>query len=152
MTLQSQAIVDAVVSHALASGLFERVNAYEPKSPPGSGLTAAVWAESMIPSPKNSGLAATTLVVTLKVQLYLPLGDPQAAIDPAMMNAVDVLCAAYSGDFTLGGLVREVDLLGHTGGTGLSARAGHVSISQRNLRVYEINLPVVIDNLWTQAP
>ena len=151
MTLDATGIVNAVMSHAMASGLFSRVNGFEPKSHPGSGLTAAVWADTIGPIPAASGLAATSGRVVLKMRLYTNMiQEPQDAIDPEMLKAVDVLMTAYSGDFTLGGLVRNVDLLGATGGGGLMAQAGYINVSGQMMRVYDITLPIVANDLWTQ--
>ena len=150
MSLDASAIVDAVASHAMASGLFDRVNLHEPKNAPGGGLTAAVWADTMGPIPAASGLASTSGRVVLKVRTYTNMmSEPQDAIDPAMLRAVDILLTAYSGDFTLGGLVRNIDLLG-AHGTGLSAQAGYINVSGQMMRVYDITLPIVANALWTQ--
>jgi hypothetical protein len=146
------AILNAAQSHALASGLFEAVNGHEPKSAPQNGLTAALWADAIGPDPTASGLAATSGLVVLKVRLYTSmLSEPQDAIDPAMLGAVDVLMTAYSGDFELGGLVRNVDLLGATG-TSLSARAGYLNQDGKLFRVMDITLPLIVNDLWGQAP
>ena len=151
MSLAASSILDGVLSHALASGLFARVNGHEPKSAPGSGLTAAVWVQTIKPYPGGSGLAATSGVVTLTVRLYSPmLAEPADAIDPEIMDAVDVLFTAYSGDFDLGGTVRNVDLEGATG-PGLSAQAGYLNQDGKLMRIMDITLPVIVSDLWTQV-
>lgn len=145
-------ILDGLVSHALASGLFERVNAHEPKSAPGNGLTAAVWADEIGPDPGSSGLAATSGVVTFLVRLYTSmLSEPQDAIDPLMLSAVDTLMTAYSGDFELSGAARCVDLLGQTGKT-LSAKAGYLNQDSKVYRVMTITVPVIVSDVWDQSP
>lgn len=147
-----QAILDAVVSHAAASGQFERVNGHEPKSAPGNGLTAAVWVQSVGPVPNGSGLQRTSAVVVFNVRVYAPmLMEPQDAIDPALVGAVDALMSAYSGDFELGGNVRCVDLLGMAG-IPLSAQAGYLEQDKRIYRVMTITLPVIVDDAWEQVP
>ena len=116
MALDTKPIIDAVVSHALTSGHFERVNAHEPTSAPGTGLSAAVWVDATEPARGTSGLRATTARLTLNVRLYTSmLAEPADAIDPRLMAAHDALMTAYSADFTLGDLVRCVDLLGQSG-------------------------------------
>lgn len=152
MALAATAILAAVQSHALASGLFERVNQHEPKDPPGNGLTAAVWVDTVGPVAAGSGLQSTTGLVTVNVRLYLNMiSEPQDAIDPVMVGAVDTLLAAYSGDFELGGQVRNIDLLGAYG-PGLSARAGYLPWDGKTYRVYTITLPMIVNDMWTQAP
>ncbi len=152
MTLDPQAILDRVTSHAQASGHFERVNGHEPKSAPGNGLTAAVWVEYIGPAPRQSGLAVTAGLLRLTVRLFSNmLAEPQDGIDPALLAATSDLMGLFSGDFDLGGTVRNVDLLGQTGAP-LSAQAGYIDVDKRLYRVYTITLPLVVNDVWTQAP
>jgi hypothetical protein len=145
-------ILAALESHALASGRFEKVNTHEPKSSPGNGLTSAIWVQQIRPVPASSGLAATTGAVTFTQRLYTNmLAEPQDAIDPEMVAAVDVMLRAYSGDFTLGALIRNVDLLG-AAGTPLGAIAGYVTIDRTLHRVMDITIPCIVNDLWEQAP
>lgn len=145
-------ILDGIVSHALTLGLFERVNQHEPKSAPGNGLTAAVWAETIGPDPSSSGLASTSGVVTFLVRVYTSmLAEPLDAIDPLMLGAVDELMTAYSGDFTLNGAARCVDILGQAG-PALSAKAGYLNQDNKIYRVMTISLPVIVNDVWSQNP
>lgn len=144
------AILDGAVSHAMALGLFERVNMHEPKNAPGNGLSAALWVQSIGPFPAGSGLQRTTARLVLNVRIYSNMiSEPQDAIDPNILAAVDTLLSAYSGDFELGGNVRQVDLLGQ-GGVPLSALAGYVTMSGTMYRIMEITLPLIINDAWTQ--
>jgi hypothetical protein len=79
------------------------------------------------------------------------LAEPQDAIDPAMLDAVDLLCGAYSAGFTLGGALRSIDLLG-TYGAPLSAKAGYLTQDSKLYRVMTITLPCIVNDLWTQTP
>lgn len=147
--MDSQAIIDAIVSHAAALGRFERVNAHEPKSPPGSGLSCAVWVDRIAPV-ASSGLAATSALVVVNVRVYTNmLTEPADAIDPALMQAVDALLAALSSDLDLGGQVRCVDLIGQTG-TALSAQAGYLTQDSRLYRVMTVTVPLIVNDAWTQ--
>lgn len=151
MSLDLTTILNAVEAHALASGYFDAVNGHEPLSPPTSGVTCAVWTEMIGPARGGSGLNSTSARLALFVRLYTPLAQlPSDAIDPAMMTALDALMTAYSGDFELGGLVREVDLLGAYGDP-LSGRAGYLKTSGTDYRVFTITLPLVVNDLWSQA-
>lgn len=150
MSLDINAILAKVESHALASGYLERVNTHEPKNAPGTGLTAAVWVDRIGPVPAGSGLTATTGVLALMVRIYADmLQEPQDAIDPNVIAAVDHLLGAYSGDFELGGKVRNVDLLGQAG-TPMSAQAGYINIDHKLYRVMTITLPIIVNDLWSQ--
>lgn len=152
MSLDTTAILDAIVSHALTLGVFETVNAHEVVNAPGHGLHAEIWADSIAPVPAASGLHITSgrAVWTVRIRGNAD-SQPRDAIDPNMMDAVDALLAAYSSDFTLGGLVRNVDLLGQAG-TPLSARAGYLRQDGVVYRIYDITLPVVINDVWEQVP
>jgi hypothetical protein len=150
MALDIRTILAAVESHALASGYFTAVNGHEPKSPPTSGITAAVWVEQIGPARGGSGLDSTSARLALYVRLYSSLvQEPADAIDPDLMTALDALMAAYSGDFTLGGIVRNVDLLGQFGDP-LSARAGYIAEGGAEYRVMTIALPLIVNDLWDQ--
>ncbi|NUT23278.1 MAG: hypothetical protein HOV77_29260 [Hamadaea sp.] len=150
MALDIRTILDAVESHALASGYFAAVNGHEPKSPPVSGITCAVWVEQIGPARGGSGLNSTSSRLALFVRLYSSLmQQPADAIDPDLMTALDALMTAYSGDFTLDGLVRQVDLLG-TYGDPLGARAGYLAEAGGEYRVMTITLPLIVNDLWDQ--
>jgi len=150
--MESLAIIEAVASHAMASGWFDRVNQYEPKSAPGNGLVASVWVASVGPQVGASGLNRTSVRFTVNVRVYTSmLADPPDMIDPNIMEAVDALLAAYTGDFTLDGLVRNIDLLG-MGGPPLGAEAGYVEIEKRLFRIMTITVPMILNDQWIQEP
>jgi hypothetical protein len=149
-----QAIIDAVASHALATGTLERVNEHEPKSPPAtSGITAAVWVESFGPAKFGSGLSATNALLVLLIRFYTSmLSEPQDAIDPDMLRALHAVQAALHGDFTLDATILPgVDLLGAQG-TPMTARAGYIRQDDATYRTYTLPIPIVINDLWDQAP
>jgi hypothetical protein len=145
-------LTNALVSHAATLGVFERVNAHEPKNAPGAGISCAIWAQEIGPVPAGSGLASTTGRVGFNVRIYTSMvSEPQDAIDPDVLTAVDKLMTDYSASFTLGGLVRLVDLLGQAGQP-LSAQAGYLTIGDKMYRVMTILLPLIINDMWTQSP
>jgi hypothetical protein len=151
MALDTVAILDRVVSHALAAGYFERVNGHEPKTAPGHGLHAAVWVDSVKPASGQSGLIATTALFVVNVRIYQNMiAEPQDMIDPRVMAAVDALMTAYSGDFELGGTVRNIDLMGMAG-TPMAAQAGYIQQDGKVYRAVTITLPLVINDVWSQA-
>lgn len=152
MALSVAGITASVQSHAQKLGLFETVDLHEPKSKPASGLTCAIWADGIRPQPAASGLDQTTVLVVMTVRLYTPmLSQPYDAIDSDMMAALDALMAAYSGDFTLGGQIRDVDLLGESG-IALSAKAGYIEQDRTIYRIYDITVPLIVNDLWVQSP
>ena len=145
------AILDVPRSHAMASGVFESVEGHEPKNAPQNGITAATWVQRIIPLPGGSGLAATSGLLTLFFRIYQNfLSEPADGIDPALLTATDVMMTALSGDYQLGGTVRNIDLLGQFS-DGLSAQAGYLNQDSKLFRVMDITIPVVINDLWTQV-
>jgi hypothetical protein len=144
-------ILDAAISHASASGYFDAVNGHEPIHPsPSGGLTAGIWVDRVTPV-RSSGLDSVTALVVLNVRLYTSAQQlPLDAIDPAMVAAVDALCTAYAGDFTLGGLVRQVDIFGIHGQT-LDVRAGYLPQDGALQRVMTIWLPCIVNDLWEEV-
>jgi hypothetical protein len=150
--LDSTAIINAALSDLSQTGLFETVEGHEPRSAPGNGLTVAAWVEAIDPLGNESGLASTTALLLLTVRIHLnAVSEPLDAIDPAITQAVDAVMAAYNGDFTLGGLIKNVDIFG-TYGTRLAARAGYVTISNTTYRCMNIAVPCVVGDVWTQSP
>lgn len=149
MTLNAGATLDALVSHAMACGLFERVNQHEPKNAPGNGLSCAVWADTVRPS-VTSGLAATSVQVIYKLRIYTNmLSEPQDAIDPQVLNAVDVLMGELLGDYDLGGTVMCVDVRG-IAGVRMDAQAGYITQGGVQMRVMTITLPTLVNDVWTE--
>jgi hypothetical protein len=144
-------LVDAVASKASTLALFEDVNGNQPVNAPGNGLTCAVWVQDIVPAPDASGLSETTVNVIFNVRIYTPLLQaPYDEIDPNMIDAVFTLCAAYSADFTLDGLVMAIDLLGAYGPK-MGAAAGYLEQDGQKYRVMTITLPLLIEDLWEQS-
>lgn len=145
------AIFDSAVSHAMSSGYFDRVNMHEPKNAPGTGMTCAVWVQRIRPI-LASGLNNTSGQIALNVRLYLPmLVEPQDYIDPQMVKATSALMAAYSSDFTMDGLIKNIDLFG-AHGIALEALAGYTTIGQTKYRAMTISVPCNVNDLFAQNP
>lgn len=151
MSLDPRAIFNAASSHAQTLGIFDRVGTHEPKNAPGNGLTAAFWMGPITCVPGASGLDAVSARIELLVRIYNPmLQQPYDDIDPTVMDAISQLFGAYAGDFTLGGLVRDVDLFGQHG-TGLSSRPGYINQDGKIFRSVDITLPLIINDLWDEV-
>lgn len=148
--MNTQAIIDAMVSHALTLGRFDRVNLMEPASPPANGLTGAVWANSIGPAP-GSGLNSTSALLVFNFRLYKNMvTQPPDMIDVDMVTATDELFAAYSSDFTLGGNIRNIDLLRQSK-EALSAEAGYLRQGDTLMRAITITIPLIINDAWSQS-
>jgi hypothetical protein len=146
------AILDALVSHAASSGYFDRVNAHEPKNAPGGGVTCSVVIGQLLPGRAQSGLATTTMVFTPKIRVQARADrEPLDQLDTDLMTAAGVLFVAYCGDFTLDGLVRNVDIFG-ANGMPLSCQPGYLEQDKVLYRVAEMIVPLVINDVFDQAP
>lgn len=145
------AILDQVVSRACEVWDFSRVQAHEPKSAPGVGLTLATFVQQFQPIALASGLDATSARMELVVRLYRPfVSQPEDLIDPDLAKAATAICLAYSGDFDLGGQVRDVDLLGQFG-VGLGWRAGYQTIDRTVYRIVDITVPLILNDVFPQV-
>ena len=157
MSIDMQAVVRALVSHAQLTGQFDKVNSAEPKSPPANGMTCSIWAQSIGPLVNESGLSSTSAYLVMQVRVYRNMlsstPDEADRIDPDMLTAVDRLLASFSGEFTLAGLVEAIDLLG-IGGETLRAEAGYIQIGGQGSGMYRImtvTVPMIIPDAWTQV-
>jgi hypothetical protein len=145
-------LVSAVESISMQLGIFRRVNTHEPKSAPGSGLTNAIWVQEITPIGEASGLASTSGYVVLTSRIYgNMLQKPEDDIDPRIMIAATTLIGAYSKNFTLGGTIQNIDLLGMYGAR-LGGTAGYLQIGSETMRVFDITIPCIINDLWVQTP
>jgi hypothetical protein len=152
MAIDLKTLFEAIESHQEASGFFERVARHEPKASPGDGVTAANWFQRISPIPIGSGLNSTSIRIELVTRLYAPfLAAPQDAIDTDIYSAASYLFEIYSADFTLGGNIRNIDLLGHYGEPMQSA-AGFLNQSGVIYRVFDITMPLIVNDAFPQAP
>lgn len=144
---------DKIVGYALSSGRFDAVNQHEPRSAPGNGLSCSVWVQRIRPI-RSSGMNSTSGVVLLTARIYTNFkSQPYDMIDPNVMAATAHFMNALSGNFSLGGAegVRAIDLLG-TYGTPVEASAGFLEIDRVMMRVMTIQIPIIMDDMFTQVP
>lgn len=152
MALDVAGIVAQLESQARGLGVFEDVVTVEPKSAPGDGVFLAIWVQGIAPVAGGSGLNSLSVVLTFQARIMKRmLAQPYGQIDPDMLAACDSLMRAYAGAFTLGGEVRDVDLLGMYGAK-LEAKAGYLTLDKAMFRVMDITLPLVISDLWAEVP
>jgi hypothetical protein len=141
----------AATSHAQGLGLFGNVLDHEPASAPGSGLTYAVWVKNVRALPARSGLTTVSVRLELNGRVFMPADtEPQGEVDIAVTGAVGSLFNAYCGDFTLGGAVAEVDLLGQYGAS-ISADLGYTRLDSTTYRVATLIIPLVLNDLWNEV-
>lgn len=154
MSLNTSAIINAVASQAATTGYFDTVNTHEAKNGPGTQMVCDITILNGRALALASGLSVTSCLLTLSVVVYCSMladsSENADAIDTNVNNAVDALVNLYNGAFTLGGLVRNVDILGQFGQE-LIWDFGHIDISKQPVRAAEIRLPLVINDAWTQT-
>lgn len=151
MSLNVTGIWDAVVSHADTLGIFERVIKHEPRNAPGLGLTCAIFAGPFGPVPAASGLSLASARVAFVARVYNPaLQQPYDDIDPVSVDAAAQLMGAYAGAFTLGGLVRNVDVFG-AAGPALGAAPGYINQDGKLFRTMDVTLPMIVNDVWSEV-
>ncbi len=150
--LEIAVTIDALVSHAQTSGLFDSVHSHELKSAPGGGMACQVFLGSIAPDPRRSGLSSSSMVVTYIVRVVRNmLAEPQDDGEKVIGNAAGVLFASLHNDFRLDSAVFAIDLLGKAG-TPMSARTGHYESDGKLFRGFDITVPVIVADVLTQAP
>jgi hypothetical protein len=165
MALNFDQIRDAVLTHAQQTGLFDVVvGAPLLSSPPlvdgGSGLSFEAYMGPIQAYAAGSGLASTAGIVVI----YCIVGlrdDPGTMsegdrddIDPRIASACDEMLRRYGAGFTLGGLVRNIDIFGAAGQGVLGVRPGWVQVGGPEAprrRVGTITLPMIVNDLWPQS-
>ena len=152
MSFDAVALFGAMVSTAQKLNIFEVVIPEEPKAAPVSVPALSLWLGPVMPLGVASGLGITSGRVTVHGRIYLNwLGRPTAAIDPKLLNLTSTLMGAYSGGFTLGGLGRDVDLLGMYGEP-MSGQPGYIEHDGKHFRAMEITFGLIVNDLWEQVP
>ncbi len=148
---RSRLVLDGIVSHAMALGVFERVNTHEAKSAPGRGLYCSITLQTCAPDPRTSGLASTSVRLVFLARLQSAfIAEPQDGIDPNLLDALDLLMDAMMVDLSVGGHALDIDVFG-LAGVPMSALAGYVSQDGKLFRVLDLQIPVLLDNVWTQV-
>jgi hypothetical protein len=150
MSIDSRQAFATLTGYAASSGFFDSVNGHEPKSAPGTGVSASFWINDLRPI-QSSGLAAVSMRLEFACRIALNmLTEPQDDIDPAVMDAVDAMLGALIGDFDFGGQGRYIDVLG-SDGEPLRAQPGYVNQDSKMFRVMVILIPILINDAYTEV-
>lgn len=145
------ALFDSVRTHCLNLALFGGVTTHEAKSKPMGDMSAEIWGMAIRALPQVSGLGETAGLLTFHIRIRTPMMQkPEDDTDKRLMSASLTLIGEYSGNFTLGGTVMAIDLLGMHGES-VGAQLGYLEQDGTLFRVSTVVLPIVIDNLWTQG-
>lgn len=151
MALDINGILDVIVTHAQNSGHFSTVNEHESKQSGTNSISASVWVERIDPI-KSSGLNSASVRLELEMRIYgSTMTEPYDDIDSNLTLAVDALFTAYIGDFELGGEARHIDIFGAYG-QGLGVRVGYLNLDGREFRVFQVRLPIILNDVWSETP
>jgi hypothetical protein len=142
----------AVLDHAMQSGLFDGVLGHEPISTPRTGLTVGVWAQHMKPVARHSGLDATSARVLLFARVYTSvIQTPADDIDLLVADALSDLMGRLTADYTLGSKVAYIDLLA-AHGIAMEAELGYVKTKDGDMqRIGSLVIPLIFSDVWEQA-
>ena len=145
MAFDISTTLQTIKSHLLASGWFDGgVMVGEPKSPPGNGLTAAVFMERV--AVDELTLSTTIESHEVVVRFYTPnLQQTTPNREDRLEKAVAYVEEDLFGDFTLGGTVRNIDI------SQLEWEFGHVDIDRIDYRTVEATLSLIVDGSATLA-
>ena len=146
MTFDGKRLFQEVESHAMKLGIFPGgVNLHEAEAPPDKPA-CSFWLGPGAPDPSSSGLASTSARLTILARLFSSrMQRPLDGIDPAILNATFTLIGEYNATFTLGGLIRNVDVMG------IRWAPGYLDWAGAPLRVVEVTLPLVVTDVWAQG-
>lgn len=151
MTVNATGVLTALLDYAKALGVFEVARLTEFKSAPPNGLCFALWAQQLGSAPTGSGLASTTALLQATAQIYFPaFQKPEDDAELKVIGAADGYLDRISGGFTLGGLVRNVDLLGEMGEP-LRWEFGYINIDNKISRTAVLQIRAVFNDAWTQG-
>jgi hypothetical protein len=144
-------IAGAVRDAVMATGLFETVAMHEPKSSPLDGMSAAVWFDRMIPIGSNSGLNVASALCLWTGRIYQSfMAEPYDDIDKQVSRAGAAVMGAFIGGFTLTGLIKNVDIFG-ANGFSLTQIMGYINQDSKIFRVATIQIPLIVNDLWTEV-
>lgn len=141
---QATALFTDIQSYAQELGIFQGVDLHDPWNAPGNQLFCSINLGMTRPV-TSSGMASVSGQVTLVIRIWSSaLQKPLDGIDPGVLSAVCSLMGAFAGGFTIGGTVRNIDLFA------MSAQPAYVDFEGKPFRVAEINLPIVINDLFAE--
>jgi hypothetical protein len=150
MTIDVEDALTRLLDHAKAIGSFEVARLTEFKQAPPPSLCFALWVEDLGSAPDGSGLASTNALLHCTARIYFPmLHRPESAIEPKVFGAAALYLGRINGDFTLGGTVRNVDILGEQGDLP-RWRGGYANIDNKLSRIADLNINVIFNDGWEQ--
>lgn len=151
MTADAAGALRRLRDHAKNLGAFEVARMGEFKSAPPLYLCFAVWVQRLGSAPVGSGLAETAALLRCTARIYMPLSHrPEDEIETKVLGAADGYLGRLNGDLTLGGTVRNVDILAEMSDQPVWD-FGHVNIDNKLYRIADLPIGVIFNDAWTQV-
>ena len=146
-----QPLLDDFRSECRASGGFDGVSTHELRKPPTQRFVLGAWWLRTRPIPQRSGLAATSVLITLQARIYMPLqGDPDQ-LDTELWRRTDLIYARMHQGLVFTEDQHEIDILGAFS-DGVTADAGWVPMPDNtSVRVADINVPIIVNDAYAQV-
>ena len=142
---QAKDLFEAIRSYAEQLAIFQATATHDPWNAPGNRLFCSITLGPVRPV-TSSGLASVSGQVTLLVRVWAGAEQkPTDNIDPEVLAATCALMGAFAGGFTLGGTVRDIDLMA------MSAQPAYVDFEGKPFRTMEIQLPIVINDMFSES-
>lgn len=156
-TRRFTACLDALQSHLKALAVFDHVITAKPTNPISSGLVASIMFDRVTPDPQSSGLNQTSAILEFKIILWRnQTSHPHFNVDRELTDATEAVIESFHEDLTLNhaskngdGLVMSFGLL-RSRGRGFHGETKNVQIDQGFLQTVQINVPLIVDDVWTQ--
>ncbi len=144
--------MNALVGYGQACGMFSTVLGHEPKSAPAvdrEAVTLALFAGPV--GHARSGFASTSLRWEIGGRIYLSaFTEPADDIDPAVADATVNYFATLCANYSLGGLIANVDIRGSDGDP-LLATPGYIEQDGKVFRSMELRIPLIINDVMPEA-
>lgn len=147
--IDSAGLFNAVVSHAMRSGLFETVSGHEAMNAPANGIHYEVWGGPI--RPITSGLNITSARIVIQGRIKINMNrEPRDSVETDLLYTTDRMLASYTGQFQLAlDDVRSIDVMG-ANGIMLEARPGYIDQDNHLFRICDITIPILVNDCWEQ--
>lgn len=145
-----ETVLDALTDHAERLGVFDIVMEGDPVGLPGDQMVLSWNADSGRPERTMSGLAATSILLTVIGRTFISNKvSPMAGLERKLLVVVDTVMESFHAQIQLGETDMHVDVLGQSG-VDLRWQAGFVPVDDELYRVVDITIPVIITDMYAQ--
>lgn len=153
--IDAAGIFSALESHAGSLGYFSSINLHEPKSPPDvTGAPALMFESGLIEPASVSGLRSTSFRWEVIARIYrsdIQPNEVDSAMEVELVTATAALMTSFIGGFTLGGLIRNVDVRGETGEP-MRGTPGWIKMDDTTYRTVDLLIPLLISDVAPEVP